>query len=182
MSPVAAEFTRPVGIDTLGSTPRQIAVEANEAERTALARRFSLVAIDRLAADLSLVRTGESVTAWGTVHAVVTQSCVASGEPVEATIDAPFEIRFSPEPESHPGSDEEIELSEAECDVVFYDGVALDVGEAVAETLALNLDPWPRAPGADEALREAGIKSEEEAGPFAALAGLKEKLGSGNKG
>jgi len=42
--------------------------------------------------------------------------------------------------------------------VVFYDGASIDVGEAVAETLLLNLDPYPRAPGAEQALRAAGVR------------------------
>lgn len=176
MSPVAPEFSRPVRIDTLGSAPRDVAIEADETERPALALRFGLIAVDRLEAQFTLVRSGETVTATGTLRAAVTQSCVASGEPVEASIDVPFAIAFSPEPEGRPGSDEEIELSEAECDIVFYEGAAIDLGEAAAETLALNLDPWPRAPQADDALREAGVKREEEVGPFAALAGLREKL------
>ena len=55
--------------------------------------------------------------------------------------------------------------------------VATDLG-AVAETLALSLDPFPRAPDADAVLRAAGVLSEDEAvtGPFAALKGLKDKL------
>jgi hypothetical protein len=61
-------------------------------------------------------------------------------------------------------------------DVVFYDLAAIDVGEAVAETLLLSLDPYPRAPGAEAALRAAGVKGEEEAGAFGALAGLRDKL------
>jgi hypothetical protein len=40
---------------------------------------------------------------------------------------------------------------------MFYDGAMIDVGEAVAQTLALNLDPYPRAPDAGDALREAGV-------------------------
>jgi uncharacterized metal-binding protein YceD (DUF177 family) len=176
MNPVVSEFNRPIRIDRLGAVPHEVTIEADEAERAALARRFGLVVIDRLDAALSLVRADETVTASGTLHAAVTQSCIASGDPVEAIVDVPFEIVFSPEPEGHPGSDEETELSEAECDVVFYSGAAIDIGEAVAETLALNLDPWPRAPGADAALREAGVRREEEVGPFAALAGLRDKL------
>ena len=82
---------------------------------------------------------------------------------------------FRPQPEAG-SADEEVELGEDELDVVFYDGAAVDVGEAVAETLSLSLDPYPRAPGAEEALKAAGVKSEEEAGPFAALAGLRDKL------
>jgi hypothetical protein len=39
--------------------------------------------------------------------------------------------------------------------------------------LSLALDPYPRGPRADEALKSAGVLSEAEAGPFAALAKLK---------
>ena len=52
---------------------------------------------------------------------------------------------------------DEIELSEDDCDTVFYTGGAIDLGEAAAETLALALDPFPRSPGAAAALREAGV-------------------------
>ena len=94
-----------------------------------------------------------------------------------ASLNLPFEIVFRPQPEGG-RPDEEVELSESELDVVFYDKAEIDVGEAVAETLSLNLDPWPRSPDADSILREAGVKreGEEEKGPFAALAGLKDKL------
>lgn len=174
------EFSRPWRVDTLGSAPREVAIEAGEAERAAVAKRFGLVAIGRLEAEAALSREGEVVTAAGTLRAAVTQSCVATGEPVEAQVEAPFRIEFRPPPQG--GSpDEEIELGEAELDVVFYDGALVDLGEAVAETLSLSLDPWPRAPDAEAALREAGVKDEEQAAressPFAALQGLKDKLG-----
>ena len=60
--------------------------------------------------------------------------------------------------------------------MVPYDGGAIDLGETAAETMALALDPFPRGPGAEAALKAAGVISEEEAGPFGALAGLKDKL------
>ncbi|MBV9883371.1 MAG: DUF177 domain-containing protein [Sphingomonadaceae bacterium] len=171
----APEFSRPVRIDTIGERPRQLGIAAEEVERINLARRFGLVAIDSLAAELALARNGDDVTMDGTLRARVTQSCVATGAPIEAEIEAPFDLVFRPQPPAA-GPEEEIELAAGELDVVFYDGAAIDVGEAVAETLLLNLDPYPRAPGADEALRAAGVKSEEEAGPFGALAGLRDKL------
>jgi uncharacterized metal-binding protein YceD (DUF177 family) len=172
----APEFSRPLRIDTLGASPHQFSIEADQGERTALARRFGLEAIDALSADLSLTRNGVLVRANGRLRAQVTQSCVATGVPVDAKLDETFEIAFAPPPESSGRAEDEIELSESDCDTIFYSGAEIDVGEAVAETLSLSLDPWPRAPGADEALREAGVKSEAEAGPFAALAGLKDKL------
>ena len=170
-----SEFSRSMRIDTIGPSPRTLEIEANPAERAALARRFALEAIDHLSAALSISCTGDMVQASGRMQAQVTQRCVASGEPVGATIDEPFKILFTP-PHEGQHSDEEIELSAKDCDVVFYAGGSIDVGEAIAETLSLSLDPWPRAPGAEEALREAGVKSEEEAGPFAGLAGLRDRL------
>ena len=171
----APEFSRPVRLDTLGPDPRPLTIEAEAGERAALAKRFALVAIERLSANARLVRDGDEVVACGRIAAAVVQSCVASGEPVEAIVDEPFELTFRPSP-SGIRPDEEVELSEAELDVVFYEGGAIDLGEAVAETMALSLDPFPRAPDADEALKKAGVKSEEEAGPFGALAGLRDKL------
>lgn len=171
------EFSRPIRIDTIGPSTRAIAIEAEPAERKALAKRFALPAIDHLSAELSLTRSGEHIQAHGRLRAEVTQSCVATREPVKASLDEPFAIIFTPQQDGQRGGEEEIELSESDCDVVFYEGASIDVGEAVAETLSLSLDPWPRAPGAEEALRAAGVKSEADAGPFAALAGLRDKLG-----
>ncbi len=175
----APEFSRPVRIDTLGTAPRAISIGADAKEREALAGRFGLVGVEHLSAEAMLSRTGEEIRAVGSLSAKVTQSCVATGEPVGDEIEEDFTILFRPQyrPER---DDEEIELSEGELDVVFYDGAAVDLGEAVAETLSLSLNPYPRSPAAEAALREAGVKSEEEAkvesSPFAALQVLKDKM------
>jgi uncharacterized metal-binding protein YceD (DUF177 family) len=169
------EFSRPVRVDTIGEGPRRLEVEAEAVERVNLARRFGLLAIDRLAAELTLSRKESDILMDGTLSAKVMQACVATGEPLEARIDVPFALTFRPQIEAA-GPEEEIELGADELDVIFYDQAAIDVGEAVAETLLLNLDPYPRAPGAEETLLRAGVKSEEEAGPFGALSGLADLL------
>ena len=169
------EFSRPVRLDTLGAEPRRLGIEADAAEREALAKRFALRAIAKLEAEAELVRNGEEVVASGRLRAAVTQSCVASGEPVEAGIDEPFNLVFRPRSEAG-RPDDEVELDAAELDVTFYDGTSIDLGEAVAESVALALDPYARAPGAEQALKAAGVKSEEEAGPFGALAALRDKM------
>ena len=100
------------------------------------------------------------------------------GRRSEAAVEEAFRVEFRPLPAGG-RPEEEIELGEGELDVVFYEGGAVDLGEAVAQTLLLALDPYPRSPAAEAALREAGVKSEEEAriesSPFAALAALKGK-------
>jgi len=173
---IAPEFSRTVRVDTLGETARGMNVEAAEAERIGLARRFGLIAIDRLRADLALTRKDAEIAMEGRLFARIVQACVATGVPLVAEIEAPFELRFRPQPDPAERGDE-VELGAGELEMIFYDSEAIDVGEAVAETLLLNLDPYPRAPGAAQALKEAGVKSEAEAGPFRALAGLRDRLG-----
>ncbi len=170
------EFSRTVRVDTLGNLPRRMDLEASPEERQALARRFNIQSIEALSADAQLTAKGEEISAAGELRAAVTQACVITGEPVPAEITEPFDIVFRPHPAGGGSVDEEVELSESELDVVFYDGALADVGEAVAETLALALDPYPRSPNAAQAIKDAGIKSEDEVGPFSALADLKAKL------
>jgi len=169
------EYSRPIRIDSIREQALSLEIAADEGERAALARRFGLLGLARLEAVLTLSRRGDEVAVQGTLAAAVTQACVATAEPVAAQVEAPFAILFRPQPEAN-AAEEEVELSESEMDVVFFGSAEIDLGEAVAETLALALDPYPRAPGADEILKAAGVKSEEEAGPFAALAALRDKL------
>ena len=89
-------------------------------------------------------------------------------------MDQDFAVRFVG-PEAMPDA-EEVELSAEDCDIMDHDGQAIDIGEAVAQSFGLALDPYPRSPDAEARLREAGVLSEEQAGPFGALAALKDKL------
>ncbi len=145
---------------------------ADEAERNAIAQRLGLGSIDRLEAHATLSRQGEAVRASGRLIASLEQHCVVTGETVPAAVDEAFDLMFMREPEAG-STDEEIELAESDCDVVFYDGAVIDLGTAIGDTLALSLDPYPRSAGAEAALKEAGIMTEAEASPFAALAALK---------
>ncbi len=172
------EFSRTYRLEALSADPVRVEIEAAPEEREALARRFGLVALDALAADAQLHRSGDAATVVGRLRARVVQSCVASAEPVEAEVAEDFRVDFRPLP-ADALPEEEVELGEGELDVTFYEGGAIDLGEAVAQTLSLRLDPYPRSEAAEAALRVAGVKSEEEArmesSPFAALAGLKGK-------
>jgi uncharacterized metal-binding protein YceD (DUF177 family) len=145
---------------------------ADEGERREVAKRLGLPSIECLDAHVTLTRNGDIIRAEGRLGAALDQNCVVTGDPVHAHVDEPFALVFMPEPQAH-RPDEEIELGEEDCDIVFYDGAAIDLGTAIADTLALSLDPYPRSAGADAALKEAGVMSEAEASPFAALAKLR---------
>ena len=150
----------------------RIELLADDDERRAVAARLGLQSLDCLQAHATLTRKGALIEAEGRIVASLNQSCVVSGDPIPAHVDEPFSLLFMSEPEPG-GADQEIELGSTDCDVVFHDGSTIDLGAAIADTLALSLDPYPRSAGADAALKEAGVLSEAEAGPFAALARLK---------
>jgi len=165
------DFSHKLALDRIKDGER-VDLVADEAERQAIASRLGLVSLGRLEANATLEREGQEVRARGRIRATLEQSCVASGDPVAEHVDEPFDLKFLPELQSARG-DEEIELGEEDCDTIFYEGGAIDLGEAIADTLALAIDPYPRSANAEAALKDAGVLSEEQAGPFAALAKLK---------
>lgn len=174
------EFSRPM---TLAEAKRQtgaLVLAADEGERAALAARFGLAALDRLDARILFEVDDETIRLTGDVAGKAVQYCVATGEPVPASVRAPLEVRLVPEAAT--GEVEEVELDSADLDVETYPpGGRFDVGEIVAETFALALDPWPRSVEADAFLKARGVLKEEEAGSFGALAALRDTLGKGQK-
>jgi uncharacterized metal-binding protein YceD (DUF177 family) len=172
---VTDRFAHDLRLDQIRDGDR-LELVADEEERRSIAERLDLRRLDRLDAHVTLSPAGPIVRAQGRIVAALEQSCVVSGEPVASHVDEPFALLFMPEPEDA-GPDEEVELGGQDCDVVFYDGAAIDLGSAIADTLALSIDPYPRSAAADAVLREAGVLTEEQASPFAALAALKKGSG-----
>lgn len=165
------EFSHVVPLSDIGSRIVHHSLAASESERAALARRFGLLSLDALGGEIDLASDDSGIIARGTITASLSQACVISGAAVPASIDEPFEVRFVAETDYEP--DAEIELDANDCDVMFHDGRGVDLGELVAQTLGLAIDPYPRSPDAEAVLEKAGVKDEAEVGPFAALAALR---------
>ena len=169
-----SDFAHRLTLDRIRDGDR-LDLVADADECAAVANRLGLLGLERFGAHAVLTRDGQIVRASGRLKASLTQACVASGDPVDARVDEAFALKFVPAPVVT-APEEELELEGDDLDTLFYDGAAIDLGEAIADSLALAIDPYPRSPAAAEALREAGVIGEEEAGPFAALAALKGKL------
>lgn len=165
----APEFSRMLDVRQIEG--KHTRLEPSAAERAALADRFGLVRIDSLVADLELVRDGRIVDARGRLVAAIVQPCAVSAEDLEVSIDEPLFFRFVPESDVQV-LDEEIELDASACDEIGYAGSQFDLGEAVAQSLGLAIDPYLTGPQADAARKAAGIGAPEDHGPFAALKGL----------
>ncbi|HVJ32184.1 MAG TPA: DUF177 domain-containing protein [Terriglobia bacterium] len=171
------EFSRIITLDKISLTESSRHIEADPAERQALALRFGLVALDSLKADLRFKRTGAGVIrVWGHLQAAATQSCVISLAPVPAELAVDFEMFFT---EDVGASDAELTLEYDQDDPPEpVTGGQIDLGEVVAEQLGLNLDPYPRAPGArlPGDWVAAAVDSSDQVpkrNPFEALASLK---------
>ena len=167
------EFSRTYRLDSLGGL-KTLEIEASADERAALAQRFGLQDVAELKAQATVTPVAAGIEVAGHMKGRATQSCVVTGGPVPAFVSQNFAVRFVA-PDATPEA-EEIELNAEGCDIMEHDGQAIDIGEAVAQTLGLALDPYPRSANAEARLREAGVLAEGEAGPFGALAALREKL------
>jgi uncharacterized metal-binding protein YceD (DUF177 family) len=166
------EFERPVPLGRITARGTEVLVEATEAERAALARRFTLPAIDRLRCRFHLRRGLRGVVeADGLLDASVVQTCAVSLDEFPQAVAEAFELRFVPS--SADASADWDDDDPDEPDVVPYEGTLLDLGEAAAEQLALALDPYPHKPGVS--LPEAGTDGAEAHGstPFTSLARLR---------
>jgi uncharacterized metal-binding protein YceD (DUF177 family) len=172
MSAPKPEFSRPVAADKVGRDGMTLDIAASPAERAALARRFGLLGLAKLEARCRLRPVaGGMIELACRFAAAATQECVVTLAPVEAAIEQSFQLRYALDPKLlAAGPEEEIDL-EADDPPEALEHGAIDLGEAVAQHLALALDPYPRAPGA--AFASAGADS--AANPFAILKRLKGK-------
>ncbi len=173
----SAEFSRPVSADSIGREGAEYEIVADEAECRALARRFDLVSLTGLKAAVRLSPAGRTgrIRLEGRLAVDVVQTCVVSLEPVASHIEESFSRLFVPADEQ-PAEPEVVIDPEAE-DTEPIVGGRIDIGETVAEEVALALDPYPRAAGAVFPASDEDEPVVEEAGrrPFAVLASLLEK-------
>lgn len=179
MSAHQPEFSRMVKLSDLGDSPMVAEIAANDEECAALARRFDLPSIQSLEARYEIQAETDRIVFSGTLKSDLTQSCAISGEDFPVKISEEFSIAFveMEEDKDEDKEEQEVELESGDCDILEYANDRIDIGEALAQTLYLALDPYPEGPNADKVRNSRKLKTEEEVGPFAALAELKDKLG-----
>jgi uncharacterized metal-binding protein YceD (DUF177 family) len=137
---IASEFSRPVDVTRLGATEASYDIAADETERTALARRFELLSLDRFVALVKLRRVvGGMVRLDASLSADLVQADVATLDPVASHLEDSFTVLFSEKVTDAGALDPDAEPVEP-----LIDG-RIDIGETVAQQLSLAIDPYPRA-------------------------------------
>jgi len=173
---IEPEFRRMVAFARLSRAGEEHEIIANAAECEALAARFGILAVVSLRASVRLRAMKRGLIGLEAhLEAVVRQACVVTLEPVQGVIDHCFTLRFI---RAEPASDiAALDLDPLE-DVEPLSGEEIDIGEIVAEELALSLDPYPRSPGAEAMIGPGGVApvADDRAAenrPFVVLARLK---------
>ena len=171
------EFSRTVSIDELSTGELQRHLSASQQELAALAERFGLASLTALEADACLRAEEQGkIRVKVTFTADVLQCCVVTLVPVSARLNEEFEVVFAPETgDEGPDRDEiVIDVTEADPPEPLI-GDSVDVGELVAQHMALAIDPYPRKSGVDWRPDETADGDGHGESPFAVLAGLKKQ-------
>lgn len=158
---MTSELSRPVVVSKIRPQGLAVLVQATPEECAAVAARMDLPAINSLECQyrLTTAEDGVSVLAEGRLRAEVIRICVVSAEEFPALVEQDFSVRFVPA-----GTEQE-HLDPDLPDEIPYAADTIDLGEATAEQLGLELDPYPRMDGAVMPAID-----DDEPGPFAALA------------
>lgn len=161
---MSAEFSHRLALGHVPAAGQALRLVAGPQERAALARRFDLLALDALSAELRLAPGMEGVVhVTGTLMAELSQGCGITLAPVRQSVSEAVSWRLLPEGmEPSDGEDDPDDIETEQ-------GMA-DLGEALAQQLSLAIDPYPRAPGAE---MPAGLSDDGAHGAFAKLLALK---------
>lgn len=171
-----AAFSFPVKVGHVAANPVEVTLSTDERERQALAGLWKVLSVEELSATLHLNRwKRDGIRMRGHFRLVLTQACVVTLAPVQATIEEDFEQVYLPEGSKlarRPANDMgELVLDPEGPDLPeVFSGDSIDAGLAVAEFAALAIDPYPRAPGAEFAGHvESKAEDDRKPSPFAVL-------------
>jgi hypothetical protein len=177
------EFSRKIAVADLPEAGLDIVISADAEERQRLAELGGLVMVASLAANFHVAKEEMGrVRVQGALHACVTPVCVVSLEPFETNIDTEIDVEFAPVASTVAPSWAQAESAhsaaglgrEADMPDPIIDG-QIDLGALAAEFLMLNLDPYPRRPGARFDDHGIAAGESETISPFAVLKRLKER-------
>ncbi len=152
---------------------RELDLVADEGARGRLAALFQLAAIERFAAHVRTEAWLDGVRLRGEWSAQVVYTCGLTLEPFPADLAGALDLKLLPEGSRHAPSPDAESLGDPDLEdpPEIFEGERIDVGDLLTQHLSVELDPFPRKPGAS--FEPPPAKAEPS--PFAALAALKPK-------
>ena len=173
---MSSDWTKPLRLHELSRGPVRLTLEADAAARAKIAGELGLESLPSLTADVTVKAWLDGVELTGRFRAVVEQVCSITLDPFEQPLEGQIEVRAVPSGSPHAVAEEggEMELDpDAPDPPDVLAGDEIDVAAYVVEHLALEVDPFPRKPGAAFEFTQ----STQEESPFAVLKKLKDPEG-----
>lgn len=164
-------WDRPFRLGEVRRGPVRVSLAPDGAQRAAAARQLHLVSLPALGAELTVRPWLDGIEVAGRFDAVVEQVCGVTLDAFEASVTGEILLRAVPAGSPNAAAVEGGEVAldpEGDDPPDVLDGDAVDLAAYVLEHLALELDPFPRKPGATFAY----ASTEVETSPFAALRDL----------
>lgn len=170
MNPDSPPWSHPVRLPEPGRAPVTRRLAADDEARARIARALDLVALHELTAETALSPWLDGAELKARWSAEIEQTCGVTLDPFRSRLEGEFDVKLLPAGSRHaPRDAEEIAVDpEAEDPPDVLEGDTIDLAAYVVEHLALEIDPFPRKPGAVFTPPEA----EEPPSPFAVLKGL----------
>jgi len=171
---------------TLGRVSRggvDLRFDLDETARREIAKTLNLVAVESLTAEVFLRPWMDGAEVSGLIRARVTQVCGVSADEFEEPVESRFSVHVLPADSEYAPQDEDAggELGidpDGDDPPDVLEGETVDVTGYVIEHLALELDPFPRKPGAVFQQPPEPV----DLSPFAALRKLKSDPEAGGEG
>ena len=138
---------------------------ASDKELKNLASRFKFLDVLSLTAELTICKSARDC--WdvaGPLRGVVVQACTSTGVPLCETVDFLIEERYV----RFVGNQKEVEVHMDMAEPL--ENEAINIGELLAQSLAIAVTPWPRAHESPEKYTSGEDLPDH---PFAGLAALK---------
>jgi uncharacterized metal-binding protein YceD (DUF177 family) len=165
-----------IRLDSMPPGGRDLRLSLGEEERESVAAALGITALERLDVTLHAMKFRGGMRVTGRLEAIIVQPSVVSLEPVRQEIGEPVDrvlLPGRPRPSAGAGGAEVFVDLEGEDLPDHFEGPEADLSDLILETLALAIDPYPRAEG--ESLENLGLETGDDAdmSPFARLKALK---------
>jgi hypothetical protein len=151
MTGKAAGWPQKVRLRQLGPGPLTRRLVADEPQRAAIARELGLDGLDELEGELTVSPWLDGAEIHGRWRARIVQTCGVTLEPLPSEPQGEFLVRVvpagSPNAPAPPDEEELVDL-EADDPPDVLEGEEIDLCAYLVEHLALQIDPFPRKPGA----------------------------------
>lgn len=167
-------ISRWIDVGALGPEGQDFEIMLDEKAVGILVDRLDLVELRNVRAEGKVWPMDEGVYVDFRLTAHVEQTCVVTLDPVGTDVDERVSLQYTPAA-SEPAEPSVIDMDDEDDPPELLVDDRVDIGAAMAEHLALALDPWPRKPDA-ELPSGLGKENDTRENPFAVLSELKTEM------